>query len=107
MLVAKNNWQLPAVMGLLTNVGVKIPGFIVNRMAPWRAMIGGHGSADTQKILMAVEGPGAAKGKVVSDPDFKTNYRLADLAVTLADILSLELRSSTIGHNRSREIKNI
>ncbi len=107
MLVAKNNWQLPAVMGLLTNVGVKIPGFIVNRMAPWRAMIGGHGSADTQKILMAIEGPGAAKGKVVSDPDFKTNYRLADLAVTLADILGLELRSSTIGHNRSREIKNI
>lgn len=63
--------------------------------------------ADTQKILMAIEGPGMAKGKVVSDPDFKINYRLADLAVTLADILGLELRSSTIGQNRSREIKNI
>jgi hypothetical protein len=107
MLVAKNNWQLPAVMGLLTNVGVKIPGFIANRMAPWRALIGGHGSTDTQKIVMAIAGPEAAKGKVVSDPDFKANYRLADLAVTLADILGLELRSSTIGQNRSREIKNI
>ena len=53
---------------------------------------------------MALEWPGAAKGKVVSDPDFKANYRLADLAVTLADILGLELRSSTIGQNRSREI---
>jgi hypothetical protein len=45
---------------------------------------------------MAIAGPGTAKGKVVSDPNFKANYRLADLAVTLADILGLELRTIKI-----------
>ncbi len=102
--IAKNNWQLPAVMGLLTNVGLKIPKWIADRMAPWAPMIGGHGSTDTQRIVMAIQGPGIARGRILSDADHQANYRISDIAVTLAGILGLEIHNTTIGKNRSSEI---
>lgn len=102
--VAKNNWQLPAVMGLLTNVGLKIPKFIANRMAPWKPLIGGHGAPDTQQIVMAIQGPGIAKGRVISDATHQANHRISDIAVTLAKMLGLEIQSTTVGKNRSSGI---
>jgi hypothetical protein len=102
--VARNNWQLPAVMGLLTNVGLALPGFVADRAAPWNVMIGGHGAADTQAVVMAIQGPGIARGRVLSDPSHARNYRLADVAVTLAAKLELELQTTTIGCDRAAEI---
>ena len=104
IVMARNNWQLPAVMGLLTNVGFALPGFVAERMAPWRAMIGGHGSAETQAVVMAMQGPDIAKGRILSDPSYGKNHRLADIAVTLASMLGLELTSTTIGRDRTPEI---
>ena len=102
--LADNHWQLPAVMGLLTNVGLKIPEFVADRMAPWNAMIGGHGSHDTQRIVLAFKGPDLASGQVRMDPDYNHNYRISDIAVTLAAMLGLELNSTTIGQDRSAEL---
>lgn len=102
--MANNNWQLPAVMGLLTNVGLALPGFVAERMAPWRAMIGGHGSTDTQRVIMAVQGPGICRGKKLTDPNFDRNYRLADIAVTICSIFGFELKSTTIGRDRTADI---
>ncbi|MBI9075967.1 MAG: alkaline phosphatase family protein [Desulfatibacillum sp.] len=104
IVLARENWQLPAVMGLLTNVGLALPEFIANRMAPWRAMIGGHGSAETQGVVMAMQGPDLAQGKTISDPAYEDNHRLADIAVTLSAMLGLELQSTTIGRDRTNEI---
>jgi hypothetical protein len=104
LLMARNHWQLPAVMGLLTNVGLALPGFLADRMAPWRAMIGGHGSADTQGVVMAVHGPGIPRGRILSDPSREKNHRLADVAVTLSSMFGLELRSTTVGRDRTAEI---
>jgi hypothetical protein len=103
MILARNHWQLPAVLGLLTNVGLTLPEFIARRMAPWRAMIGGHGSADTQGVVMAMQGPDIGRGVVISDPQYEQNYRLADMAVTLSSMLGLNLRSTTIGQDRTAE----
>jgi predicted AlkP superfamily pyrophosphatase or phosphodiesterase len=102
--MARNNWQLPAVMGLLTNIGLALPEFVAKRMAPWRAMLGGHGSADTQAVLMAMQGPDIGRGRLLSDPEYKRNYRLADVAVTLSSMLNLELTSTTIGRDRTPEV---
>ncbi len=52
---------------------------------------------------MAIAGPGMKKG-VVLDPEYKKNYRISGIAMTLAKTLGLELRSTTIGKNRSREL---
>ncbi|MBU2549564.1 MAG: alkaline phosphatase family protein, partial [Proteobacteria bacterium] len=102
--MARNNWQLPAVMGLLTNVGLALPGFVADRMAPWRAMIGGHGSVDTQAVIMAMQGPDMARGRVLQDPSYEKNRRLADIAVTLSSMLGLELTSTTIGRDLTGDL---
>jgi len=102
--LARDHWQLPAVMGLLTNIGLALPSFLAERMAPWRAMIGGHGSADTQTVVMAMQGPGMVRGKILSDPSYGQNHRLADIAVTLCSMFGLELISTTIGRDRTEEI---
>jgi hypothetical protein len=104
MVMARNHWQLPAVMGLLTNVGLALPGFLAERTAPWSVMIGGHGSVDTQGVVLGMAGPDLARGRVLADPGFERNYRLADIAVTLASMLGLELTSTTIGRDRTAQI---
>lgn len=53
---------------------------------------------------MAIAGPGMKKGSVVVDPEYERNYRISDIAMTLAKTLGLELRSTTIGKDRSREL---
>jgi hypothetical protein len=102
--LADNNWQLPAVMGLLTNVGLKIPKFLADRMAPWNAMIGGHGSHDTQRIVLAFRGPDLAVGEVRTDPDDRQRHRISDIAVTLAAMLGLELNSTTVGRDLTADL---
>ncbi len=101
---AISQYELPAVMGLLTNVGLALPGFVAERMAPWRVMIGGHGSADTQAVVMAIQGPEIARARILSDPSHQKNHRLADIAVTLASMWGLELKSTTVGCDRSAEV---
>jgi hypothetical protein len=53
---------------------------------------------------MAFEGPGIASGRIISDPACSQNYRIADIGVTLAGMLGLELRSTTVGTDRSMEL---
>lgn len=55
-------------------------------------------------IVMAIAGPGMKKGSVVVDPEYGRNYRISDIAMTLAKTLGLKLRSTTIGKDRSREL---
>jgi hypothetical protein len=50
---------------------------------------------------MAMSEPGISKGKVVSDPAYEKNYRIAHLAVTVAGMCGLTLQSTTVGQDRS------
>jgi arylsulfatase A-like enzyme len=96
----KDGWQLPVSRGFVANLGQQLPWYYPDTI---NLFLGGHGSNDTVNIVMAIAGPGMKKG-VVLDPEYKKNYRISDIAMTLAKTLGLELRSTTIGKNRSREL---
>ena len=97
----KDGWQLPVSRGFVANLGQQLPWYYPDAV---NLFLGGHGSNDTVNIVMAIAGPGMKKGSVVVDPEFRKNYRISDIAMTLARTLGLELRSTTIGKNRSREL---
>jgi len=59
---------------------------------------------DTQTVVIAMQGPGIVRGKILSDPSCGQNHRLADIAVTLCSMLGLKLTSTTIGRDRTEEI---
>jgi len=54
---------------------------------------------------MVFQGPGMKAGKVIADSTYAKNYRIADIAVTLAKMFGLELRSTTVGKDRSNDLK--
>lgn len=94
IILAKNGWQLPVYNGQIPNVGIKVPSFT----PPWRVFNGGHGSVDTLPIVAAISIPGGKTG--VHDK----SIRIADLAVTAATLLGLELKSTTIGKDLSKDL---
>jgi hypothetical protein len=47
--------------------------------------LGGHGSLDTRKIVLAYNGPGIPHGKVVNTP-----CRISDIALTLKGLLGMD-----------------
>ena len=101
VLLAKNGWQLPTYGGLANNIGITgLPKTGLNldnmRFSPF---LGGHGSLDTEPIVMAFALP-QGQGAVVSE-----NTRIADIATTLARRFGLELRSSTIGRDLSSVLR--
>ena len=100
-LLAKNGWQLTIYDGVLGNIGVDIP----VPLPPVTVFLGGHGSTDTMGIVLGMTGPGIAKGKVIKDPGYKQNYRLADMPVTLAARAGLTFPHTTVGQDRSTELK--
>ena len=100
-LFMKNGWQLPATAGLANNFGASLPSWL----PPLNYFLGGHGSIDTMPILMAFQGPDVKAGKVIADSTYARNYRIADIAVTLAEMFGLELRSTTVGTDRSNDLK--
>lgn len=94
IILAKNGWQLPVYNGQVPNVGIKAPRWT----PPWRVYNGGHGSVDTLPIVAAVRVPNGKTG-VCEEP-----LRIADLGVTAAALFDLELQSSTVGKNLSKDI---
>jgi hypothetical protein len=95
-----NGWQIPIYPGVLPNLGIELP----FPLPPVTLFLGGHGSPDTQRIVMAMSGPGIARGKVIADPTYERNYRIADLAVTVAERWGLTLQSTTVGKDRSGDL---
>lgn len=100
-LFMKNGWQLPATAGLANNFGASLP----PGLPPLNYFLGGHGSIDSMSIVMAFQGPGMKIGRVNADPAYTKNYRIADIAVTLVEMFGLELRSTTVGIDRSSDLK--
>jgi hypothetical protein len=97
----KNGWQLPITSAVVNNLGTKLPSWL----PPMNFFLGGHGSNDTAAIVLAIQGPGYTNGKILSDPEYAKNYRISDIAVTLAKLYGLELLSTTIGQDRSQDLK--
>ncbi len=100
MIEALNGWQVPVYQGMVGNLGLELPEFV----PPFSAFIGGHGATDTLPIVMAVQGPNVAQGKVLNDADYQHNYRISDLAVTVATMVGLTFPHSTVGVDRTAEI---
>lgn len=100
-ILMKNGWQLPSYASMAANVGAYLPSWL----PPLNYFLGGHGSVDTMPILMAFQGSDMKAGKVIHDPEYEKNYRIADIAVTLAAMFGLDLRSTTVGIDRSYELK--
>ena len=103
-LFARDHWQLPVIAGYAANIGMQIPEAFAKWLAPVNLMIGGHGSSDTQDIVMGFSGPGIASGRVVTDPNHTQDFRISDIAITLASILGLDLQSNTVGRDISSEL---
>lgn len=95
ILLAKNGWQIPVYNGHVPNVGIKAPKW----SPPWRVYNGGHGSVDTLPIVAAISMPGGKTGVI------ETPIRIADLGVTAASLFGLELRSTTIGKDLSKDFR--
>ena len=101
VLVMKNNWQITVYDGLLGNLGVEIP----IPLPPLTVFLGGHGAEDTLPIVMALSGPGIARGKVINDPGYAQNYRIADLGVTVARRAGLVFPHTTVGQDLRQQLK--
>jgi arylsulfatase A-like enzyme len=100
VLGAKNGWQIPIYGGVLANIGILLPEWF----PPFTLFLGGHGAIDTLPIVMAVRGSNVAKGKVVSDPTYAKNHRVSDLAVTIAQMYDLNLRTTIVGQDLTADL---
>ena len=94
IILAKNGWQIPVYNGHIPNVGIKAPRWA----PPWRVYNGGHGSIDTLPIVAAISVPGGKSG--ISEEAI----RIGDLGVTAAALFGLNLRSTRVGIDRSRDL---
>jgi predicted acyltransferase len=94
MVLAKNGWQIPVYNGHVPNVGIKAPLWT----PAFRVYNVGHGSVDTLPIVAAIAMPGAKPG-VQTKP-----IRIGDLGATAASLMGLELRSTVIGQDLSRDL---
>jgi hypothetical protein len=94
IILAKNGWQIPVYNGQIPNVGIKAPTW----SPPWRVYNGGHGSVDTLPIVAAISMPGGRTGA------HDRPIRIADLGVTAATLLGLNLKSTTIGRDLSKDL---
>jgi len=100
VVLMKNGWQAPTYGNILENVGIILPFTI----PPITIFVGGHGAPDTQRILMAMRGPGIARGRVITDPGYAADYRISDLALTVAQLCGLRLVSTTVGRDRCADL---
>jgi predicted AlkP superfamily pyrophosphatase or phosphodiesterase len=94
IILAKNGWQIPVYNGQIPNVGIKAPTW----SPPWRVYNGGHGSVDTLPIVAAISIPGGKTGA------HDRSIRIADLGVTAAALSGLELKSTTMGMDLSKDL---
>jgi len=95
IVLAKNGWQIPAYNGHVPNVGIEAPSWT----PAFRVYNGGHGSVDTLPIVAAIAVPGGKTG-IQPKP-----IRIGDLGATAASLMGLELRSTVIGKNLSKDLK--
>ena len=101
MLVMRHSWQITVYDGMLGNLGVEIP----IPVPPLTVFLGGHGADDTLPIVMAISGPGIARGKVIHDPSHKLDFRIADLGDTVARRAGLVFPHTTVGKDRRALLK--
>jgi len=101
VILMKNGWQLPLIGDVLANLGMDLP-FPIPEIP---IVLGGHGAADSQRIVMAINGPNIAKGKVIKDPNYEKNYRIADLPMTIAEIFGLGFQTTTVGRSRAADLR--
>lgn len=103
-ILMKDKWQLPTIAGYAANIGMPLPEWLTNWLAPVNLFLGGHGSTDTQDVIMAFQGPGVASGRRISAPAGQ-EHRLSDIAVTLAEMYGLTIKSNTVGQDLSSDIQ--
>ena len=99
LLLAKGGWDFAGYGNGLNNLGLKIPLQSPKVIGPLYFMLGGHGSLDTQPIVVAVSWPGSA-GRVID-----REVRISDLGVTALKRFGLKLESTTIGEDLSADFK--
>ncbi len=96
ILLGRNGWEMPVYGTGLGNLGITLPNDLF--IGPLYAFPGGHGSLDTQPIVMAIRDPrGVPK---VSDRE----ARISDLGVTAASLFGLQLQSKTVGRDLSGDL---
>jgi predicted AlkP superfamily pyrophosphatase or phosphodiesterase len=94
IVLAKNGWQIPVYNGHVPKVGIHAPSWT----PAFRVYNGGHGSVDTLPIVAAIAVPDGKPG-IQPKP-----IRIGDLGATAAALMGLELRSTVIGHDLSRDL---
>jgi arylsulfatase A-like enzyme len=80
ILFMNNGWQLPITGGLAANLGISF----MASMPPLVGFLGGHGSLDSRRIVMAFTGKGIASGKRVSEKS-----HVSDIALTIRGYLGM------------------
>ena len=85
-------------LSVLARSGWQLPVYLPN-LPPVATFCGGHGSFDSLPIVLAFKRPG---GPVKEIPRVA---RIADLAVTIASLCGLELRSTTVGVDISGDLR--
>lgn len=100
VITMKNGWQIPLYGDVVANFGMEFP----FPLPPLTVFLGGHGAPDTQRIVMAASGPGIPRGRVLFDPEYQRDFRIADLAITMQKRFGLKLKSSTVGRDRSMDL---
>ncbi|OHD66863.1 MAG: hypothetical protein A2176_12405 [Spirochaetes bacterium RBG_13_51_14] len=96
----KDGWQLPITSKMVHNIGAELPRFLPTTYI----FYGGHGAPDTDDIVIAIGGAGIPKGKIISDPQFRRNHRISDIAATVSAQYGLGLRGLTAGKDRSTDM---
>jgi len=97
-LLARSGWELPVYASRMASALTGVDTFGDLFVGPLYAFRAGHGSTDTQDIVMAIATPGGS-GKTV-----QREARIGDLAVTAANLFGLELTSTTVGQNLAGDL---
>ena len=100
----KDHWELPISSGTITNLGMDLPPALAEKAARANLLFGGHGSNDTDKIIICFQGQDIASGKVVHDPHYIKNFRISDIAMTIAEKVEGQLQGIKVGKSRLKDI---
>jgi predicted AlkP superfamily pyrophosphatase or phosphodiesterase len=94
-LFAKAGFQIPAYGGMLANLDIDLP---VDNLR-LSLFVGGHGSVDTQPILMAFVRPGGKASQVL-----EKDVRISDISPTLRSLFGLDTLSTAVGRDLSADL---
>ncbi len=100
----KDHWELPISSGAITNLGMDLPPALAEKAASVNLLFGGHGSNDTDKIIICFQGQDITSGKVIHDPHYSQNFRISDIAMTIAEKVEGQLQGIKVGKSRLKDI---